>query len=409
MASTTIPAHPAMLPLIPSKHNEFISYVSAHPDTPMPQLLEPYKQFDAKLREIFAQEPHHSALSDHHINTVPVFDGHEADIKIRRRHLEAETDEEKSKYVMPLKDDDRKPNDSPAIVESFKQFQNNFNVFSESSLVDMDWSNVVVAGSAVVTAMLPIPEKYSSSKRGIRQYYHEIVAPASDVDLFLYDLTEEQALEKIKQIETKIRDAILAETTVVRTKNAITIASQYPIRHVQIVLRVYKSISEILTGFDVDCSCAAYDGNQVYASPRALAAYMTQVNTIDLTRRSPSYENRLSKYSHRDFEVYWPQLDRSRIDPTIFERSFGRTVGLARLLVLEKLPKSEDRDAYLDQRRQERGRPPVNRYHRGYTQLRGNIKDQYEDEVAEWVEEDEVSSYHTFVRTISVPQCAKDS
>jgi hypothetical protein len=57
---------------------------------------------------------------------------------------------------------------------------------------------------------------------------------------------------------------------------------------------------------------------QVYASPRALAAYMTQINTVDLTRRSPSYENRLSKYARRGFEVYWPGLDRSRIDPTIF-------------------------------------------------------------------------------------------
>ena len=98
------------------------------------------------------------------------------------------------------------------------------------------------------------------------------------------------------------------------------------------------------------------DGKQVYASPRAVAAYMTQINTVDLTRRSPSYENRLSKYSHRGFEVYWPLLDRSRIDPTIFERSFGRTVGLARLLVLEKLPSTTEREAYVDQRRAERGR-----------------------------------------------------
>jgi hypothetical protein len=156
------------------------------------------------------------------------------------------------------------------------------------------------------------------------------------VDLFLYDLTEEQAIQKIKQIEQKVRDALLVETTTIRTKNTITIASRHPVRHVQIVLRIYKSISEILTGFDVDCSTAAFDGKQVYASPRALAAYMTQINTIDLTRRSPSYENRLSKYAQRGFEVHWPSLDRSRIDPTIFERSFTRTEGLARLLILEK-------------------------------------------------------------------------
>lgn len=171
---------------------------------------------------------------------------------------------------------------------------------------------------------------------------------------------------------------------------------RYPTRHIQVVLRIYKSISEILTGFDVDCACAAYDGKQVYASPRALAAYMTQINTIDLSRRSPSYESRLSKYARRGFEVYWPTLDRSRVDPTIFERSFGRTEGLARLLILEKLPKSSDREAYLDQRRAERGRPAVNRWRMRARMIHGNIKNDYEDEVAEWVDEDEVSDYHTF-------------
>jgi hypothetical protein len=254
----------------------------------------------------------------------------------------------------------------------------------------MDWSNVIVAGSAAATALVPIPKEYQGSKRALRQYYHEILAPASDVDLFLYGLDEEQAMEKIKQIETKVRDAILQECTTIRTKHAITIVSEYPTRHVQIVLRIYKNISEILTGFDVDSSCVCYDGKEVYMAPRAISAYMTQTNHVDLTRRSPSYENRLSKYSHRGFEVFWPQLDRTRIDPTIFERSFGRTNGLARLLILEKLPKSQDRDDYLNRRRRERGRPELN-LHRGH-KLYGDIKANHEDEVAEWVEQDEGES-----------------
>ena len=247
----------------------------------------------------------------------------------------------------------------------------------------------------MTTALLPVPKKWAGSKRRLREYYHEHLAPASDVDLFIYGLNEEQAIEKIKQIERNIKDSILHETTTIRTKNAITIASQYPTRHVQIVLRLYDSVSQIITGFDVDCACAAYTGDQVYAAPRAIAAFMTQCNTIDLARRSPSYENRLSKYSHRGFEVYWPLLERSRVDPTIFERSFGRTQGLARLLILEKLPKTVDRDTYMDQRRAERGRPALHRNFRHQHKMGGNIKDQEEDEVAEWVEEEDVGSYHT--------------
>lgn len=181
-----------------------------------------------------------------------------------------------------------------------------------------------------------------------------------------------------------------------RTKHAITIASHYPIRHVQIVLRLYKSVSEILSGFDVDCSCFAYDGSQVYGTPRAITAFMTQTNTIDLSRRSPSYESRLSKYARRGFEVYWSDLNRSRIDPTIFERSFSRTMGLARLLVLEQLPKPNDREQYLNQRREERGRPTDNRYWKRQNELPGNVKDQDPDDIAEWVYDDEVSNYHSF-------------
>jgi hypothetical protein len=242
-----------------SSVKEFIPYLANHPDTPIGTLLEPYKLFEGELRKIYAQQPTHEIVKDGTVNLVPLFAGHENKLKIRARSLLTESDEEKSRFIMPLKDKDRKPNGAPAIVESLKEFQQNFNLFSESSLVDLDWSNVVAAGSSVTTSMLPVPEKWAGSKRQMREYYHQHLAPASDVDLFLYGLNEEQALEKIKQIERRIKDSILHETTTIRTKNAITIASQYPVRHVQIVLRLYDSISQIITGFDVDCACAAYE------------------------------------------------------------------------------------------------------------------------------------------------------
>jgi len=65
--------------------------------------------------------------------------------------------------------------------------------------------------------------------------------------------------------------------------------------------------------------------------------------------------------------------------------------------VLEKLPKSEDRENYLMQRRAERGRPLANRYAQSTKQLPGNIKDDWDDEAPEWQEEDEISDYNHFV------------
>lgn len=236
------------LPPLPAPHFQFVQYVASNPNKPMVELVQPYKDHDAKLREVFAQEPGNDLLNDPHINVVPVFNDQTTNLTIRARDLAGETREEREKYVMPLASRDRKKSGAPAVVSNLKDFQHNFTVFSEASLSDLDWSNVVAAGSSVVTSMLPVPEEYSGSRRALREYYHQVVAPASDVDLFLYGLTEEEAIEKIKQIETKVRDSILEETTTIRTKHAITIASQYPTRHIQIVLRLYKSVSEILTG-----------------------------------------------------------------------------------------------------------------------------------------------------------------
>jgi hypothetical protein len=378
-------------------------------------LLKPYNDYDAFLRQIFAQEPNHPAIANDLLNVVPLYnvegDG-AADLRIRARDLAAESEDVKSKYIMPLSDEDRRPGGSFAVVPSLKQFQTNFSIFSEGSLGSLNWDNVLAVGSSVATALLPLPAEFAQadSKRKIRQFYHEKFAPASDVDLFLYGLDHEQAIEKIKHIERCINDSVLTETTTIRTKHAITIVSQYPTRHVQIVLRLYKSPAEILTGLDVDCSAVAYNGRQVYLTPRALGAYITQINNIDLSRRSPSYESRLSKYSRRGFEVFWPDLDRSRIDPvsslildfcggstdlsqTIYERNMKRIVGLARLLVLEKLPLLSEREQYQDKRRRERGRPAI-KGSRQYA-LPGNLKDEWDDEVPDWMEEDQVSNYHT--------------
>ncbi|KAK0655741.1 hypothetical protein B0T16DRAFT_397626 [Cercophora newfieldiana] len=384
-------------PKLPVPIADLVKHVTKQPQTPLAELMEPYRQYEAHLRQAFAQEPESDLLKDPFVNVVPLFTEDTPNIKVRARNLAAESSEEKGKYIMPLPKDIRRPDGSPAVVSTHKEFQRNFSVFSESSLAELDWTNVVAAGSSVVNCLLPVPEQYNGTKRMLREFYHEKFSPASDVDLFLYGLSDEEAVQKIKDIEASVRDVLLTETTTIRTKHAITICSQYPTRHIQIVLRVYKSVSEILTGFDIDCSGAAYDGKQVYCTPRALQSYMTQINHIDLTRRSPSYENRLSKYSHRGFEVYWPELDRTRVDPTIFERSFQRTLGLARLLVLERLPTASSRDSYLDKRREERGRPRIDRYSKFARTLAGNIKEEHEDEIADWLNEEDVSNYHTFM------------
>lgn len=42
-----------------------------------------------------------------------------------------------------------------------------------------------------------------------------------------------------------------------------------------------------------------YDGTELYALPRCARALTARYNLVDLSRRSPSYEYRLYKYSKR--------------------------------------------------------------------------------------------------------------
>lgn len=97
-------------------------------------------------------------------------------------------------------------------------------------------------------------------------------------------------------------------------------------------------------------------GKTVYANPRAIMALSRQCNTVNITRRSPSFEHRLYKYSKRGFEVRLPALRRESIRESvsapIFYYVFSRWMsfklyhpdvpsrmpkGLARLLILEHL------------------------------------------------------------------------
>jgi hypothetical protein len=104
----------ASLPPLPAEHHEFSTYIAKHPKTAVAQLLEPYKAYDTKVRELFAQDPSNKALEDPYVNVVPVFGNDTPTISIRARELETESQDEKDKYIIPLKDADRKPNGSPA-------------------------------------------------------------------------------------------------------------------------------------------------------------------------------------------------------------------------------------------------------------------------------------------------------
>jgi flagellar biosynthesis GTPase FlhF len=88
--------------------------------------------------------------------------------------------------------------------------------------------------------------------------------------------------------------------------NAITIKRQE--LKVQIVLRYYSSISEVLHGFDIGSACVAWDGRKYYSTSMGIYAFRHSLNIVDMSLRSGTYEKRLNKYINRGYGVILPHL-----------------------------------------------------------------------------------------------------
>jgi len=126
-------------PTLPVPLTELVKHLDSHRETPVAELMAPFRQHEAHLRALFAQDPSNPKLQDRYVNVLPIFTADTPRIRIRARNLSQETKEEKEKYIMPLPAKLRKKDGSPAVVGSLKEFQKNFDIFSEQSLADMDW------------------------------------------------------------------------------------------------------------------------------------------------------------------------------------------------------------------------------------------------------------------------------
>lgn len=171
---------------------------------------------------------------------------------------------------------------------------NDFNMeFSKKTydlLTYINWSNVVVAGGSIVNIVTKSQAKLN------------------DIDLFVYGLDKEKGLAKIDHVINAIKqkaEDLKYETRVYMNDHVINIYvfDTKKLLQVQIILRLYDTLAQIMVGFDVDCCCVCWNGKSIQTTQRGLYALSHRVNLANLNRRSPSYENRLIKYSGRGFDV----------------------------------------------------------------------------------------------------------
>ncbi|KAJ7638272.1 hypothetical protein FB45DRAFT_1023077 [Roridomyces roridus] len=287
-------------------------------------ILSAWMVYETHLRVCYATEPNNPSVANLYAGLLVVF---LLDTAFRR--IYGRPHDIRRLHLFPLPATRRLQDGTPSIVHSIDQFRNNFRLFTHGVLAHMDWTNVFAAGGSITACLRT--RHVSPEDIGAGRWL-----PGSDVDLFVWGMTALEAQLKITHIYLALNRA-LPDTLIacVRTKYTVSFYLPYPMRTVQVVLRLYDSPGQVLAGFDIDAVCAGFDGNEVLASPRAIVSWVRQANTIDVTRRSPTYETRLVKYAGREFEIFVPGLRRDDIHPDVWGARLSNLRGLALLLRLE--------------------------------------------------------------------------
>lgn len=214
-------------------------------------------------------------------------------------------------------------------VNTKQQFLERFAIFTENQFEGWsDWENMIVVGGAVVASLLPIPPSYQDR---VRDYYHRHAFAASDIDIYFYGLDITQFSKKVHQFYLYLQRKNNGNVLVIRTPYTITFATQYPQRHIQIVIGQWDNIQQVLFEPDVGVSCVAFDGSRVWATSRARFGFNHRCIIASPRRYSvrgfPEYESRLLKYSKRGFSIWDEQLQ--------WEKISGYYVKIAKRRLLE--------------------------------------------------------------------------
>ncbi|MCJ1402518.1 hypothetical protein MMC11_005738 [Xylographa trunciseda] len=188
------------------------------------------------------------------------------------------------------------------ICSSSQSYCDRFHPLTNNILKGLDWSHVFLAGGMALTTLI-----HPDESEGASPYIQD-----SDLNIYLYDLDADQANRKVEEIYNVWKHNLPVsnrKTLVVKNAKTINLIPDYPHRRVQIVLKLFKSPTQVLLGFDLDVCAIGFDGSRTLMLPRCARAIETGYNvfTMDmiwghcLKSRSSSREARIFKYAERGF------------------------------------------------------------------------------------------------------------
>ncbi|KAJ7110779.1 hypothetical protein C8R43DRAFT_1243019 [Mycena crocata] len=208
------------------------------------------------------------------------------------------------------------------IQPSTAAFKRTFDALSDGLLKNLDWSNIIVAGGIVLGTLLSLDGAPS-----------EIAAQwaPSDIDVYVYGLDPKAANAKLQHLFETFKANLPAGTPalVVRNAKTVTFYARYPLRRVQVVLKLVRSPRAVLLNFDLDVCAMGWDGSELWMLPRAARALETgysvfTMNLIQghyLSERRATQEQRVFKYANKGYGIrilpsYLASLDtaKSKLD-----------------------------------------------------------------------------------------------
>lgn len=146
-----------------------------------------------------------------------------------------------------------------------------------------------------------------------------------DIDIFLTTKDSKEATNIVRELAKRCRASVI-----IRTENSVTMLDCF--RHnqikrrgikIQVILRLYNSLSEVLHGFDVDCSCIGYDYTKtVRLTKRCQYALEKGINTVNFDRLSPTYEIRMVKYAARNMAIYVPNFQPDLVKQDLLNQDY---------------------------------------------------------------------------------------
>ncbi len=73
---------------LPFPHEDFIPYISNFSRASILEFVRPHNEYEAKLRQVFAQHRDHEVLQNPNVNAIPIFDGHKTLLRVKARQTD---------------------------------------------------------------------------------------------------------------------------------------------------------------------------------------------------------------------------------------------------------------------------------------------------------------------------------